>query len=55
MNKHISLTLAILNTIMFVLYFTQLTKVEWYQWIITPLFIAFFTYQWNKERSKRIR
>lgn len=55
MNKHISLTLAILNIIMFVLYFTPLTKVETYQWIITPLFIAFFTYQWNKERSKRIR
>ena len=53
MNKHISLTLAILNIIMFLLYFTPLMKVELYQWIITPLFIAFFTYQWDKERNKR--
>jgi hypothetical protein len=28
MNKYISLTLAILNTVMFGLYFTQLTQVD---------------------------
>lgn len=52
MNKNISLTLAILNTIMFGLYFTQLTQVETYQWIITPLFIVFFTNQYMYERNK---
>ena len=52
MNKNISLTLAILNTIMFGLYFTQLTQVETYQWILTPLFIVFFTHNYIVERNK---
>jgi hypothetical protein len=52
MNKNISLILAILNTIMFGLYFTQLTQVETYQWIMTPLFIVFFTNQYMYERNK---
>jgi len=52
MNKNLALTLAILNTIMFGLYFTQLTQVEIYQWILTPLFIVFFTHNYIVERNK---
>ena len=52
MNKYISLTLAILNTMMFGLYFTQLTQVETYQWILTPLFIVFFTHNYIVQRNK---
>jgi len=52
MNKNISLILAILNTIVFGLYFTQLTQVETYQWIITPLFIVFFTHNYIVQRNK---
>jgi hypothetical protein len=52
MNKYISLVLAILNTIMFGLYFTNTSHIEIYQWIVTPLFAAFFTYIYIKERNK---
>jgi hypothetical protein len=52
MNKYISLTLAILNTVMFGLYFTQLTQVETYQWIMTPLFAALFIKIYITERNK---
>jgi hypothetical protein len=52
MNKYISLTLAILNIIMFGLYFTQLTQVETHQWIMTPLFAALFIKIYITERNK---
>jgi len=52
MNKYISLTLAILNTVMFGLYFTQLTQVETYQWIMTPLFAVLFIKIYITERNK---
>ena len=52
MNKYISLTLAILNTVMFGLYFTQLTQVEIYQWIMTALFAALFIKIYITERNK---
>lgn len=52
MNKKISLTLAILNTIVFGLYFTDTSRVEMYQWITTPLFIVLFTSQYVYERNK---
>jgi len=52
MKKHLSLTLAILNVVMFGLYFTQIERVEIYQWIITPLFAIFFTSRYIDERNK---
>ncbi len=52
MKKHISLTLAILNVVMFGLYFTQIERVEIYQWVITPLFAIFFTSRYIDERNK---
>jgi len=50
--KYFSLTLAILNALMFGLYFTQIERVETYQWIITPLFAIFFTHRYIVERNK---
>ena len=50
--KYFSLTLAILNIVMFGLYFTQPSSVETYQWIITPLFAIFFTWRYIDERNK---
>jgi hypothetical protein len=52
MNKYISLTLAILNIMMFGLYFTQPSMVELYQWIMTPLFAALFIRMYITERNK---
>ncbi len=53
MNKeNVSLVLAILNVVMFGLYFTQIERVETYQWIITPLFVIFFTSRYIDERNK---
>ena len=52
MNKYISLTLAILNTVMFGLYFTQPSTVELYEWITTPLFAALFIKIYITERNK---
>jgi hypothetical protein len=50
--KYFSLTLAILNIVLFGLYFTQIERVETYQWIITPLFVIFFTSRYIDERNK---
>jgi uncharacterized membrane protein YsdA (DUF1294 family) len=52
MNKNLALVLAILNTIVFGLYFTDTSRVETYQWIMTPLFIVLFTSQYMYERNK---
>ena len=53
MNKeNVSLVLAILNVVLFGLYFTQIERVETYQWIITPLFAMFFTSRYIDERNK---
>jgi len=51
--KYLSLTLAILNVVMFGLYFTQIERVEMYQWIITPLFAILFTWRYIDERNKK--
>ena len=52
MKKYISLTLAILNTIMFGLYFTNISHVEMYQWVVTPLFAAFFYIDYLNKRDE---
>lgn len=52
MNKNISLILAILNIIMFGLYFTDTSRVQTYQWIITPMFAIFFTTEYLNKRNK---
>jgi hypothetical protein len=52
MNKNISLILAILNIIMFGLYLTNPSRVEVYQWIITPMFAIFFTVEYLNKRNK---
>ncbi len=53
MNKeNVSLVLAILNIIMFGLYLTNPSRVEVYQWIITPMFAIFFTHRYITERNK---
>jgi hypothetical protein len=50
--KYFSLTLAILNIVMFGLYLLDTSRVETYQWIITPLYAIFFTYNYIVERNK---
>jgi len=50
--KYFSLTLAILNALMFGLYLVDPSRVETYQWIITPLFAIFFTHRYIVERNK---
>jgi hypothetical protein len=50
--KYFSLTLAILNTVMFGLYLLDTSRVETYQWIVTPLYAIFFTYNYIVERNK---
>jgi uncharacterized membrane protein YsdA (DUF1294 family) len=52
MNKNLALVLAILNIIMFGLYFTDTSRVQTYQWIITPMFAIFFTHRYITERNK---
>lgn len=54
MNKNLALVLGILNVIVFVLYFTNTSRVELYQWIITPLFAVLFigTYLNARKNSK---
>jgi len=54
--KYLSLTLAILNTIMFALYFTNVSRVAGHQWVITPMFAVFFYVDYlNKRNDERIR
>jgi uncharacterized membrane protein YsdA (DUF1294 family) len=50
--KYFSLTLAILNIVMFGLYLVDTSRVETYQWIVTPLYAIFFTYNYIVERNK---
>ena len=50
--KYFSLTLAILNIVMFGLYLLDTSRVETYQWIVTPLYAIFFTYNYIVERNK---
>jgi uncharacterized membrane protein YsdA (DUF1294 family) len=52
MSKNLALALAILNTVMFGLYLLDTSRVETYQWIITPLFAVFFTSRYIAERNK---
>ena len=53
MNKYLALTMAILNTILLILYFTNTSRVETYQWIITPMFIIFFTSGYLEQRKNK--
>jgi hypothetical protein len=50
--KYLTLALAILNTVMFGLYLVDPSRVETYQWIVTPLFAIFFTWRYIDERNK---
>jgi len=50
--KYFSLTLAILNIVMFGLYLLDTSRVETYQWIMTPLYAIFFTHNYIVERNK---
>lgn len=50
--KYLSLTLAILNIILFVLYFTNVSRVAGYQWVITPMFAAFFYIDYLNKRNE---
>lgn len=51
--KYLSLTLAILNTMMFGLYILDTSRVETYQWIMTPFFAILFTIHYLQERKKK--
>lgn len=53
MKKYLSLTLAILNTLMFGLYFIQPSAVETYQWVVTPFFAVFFISRYLEERKEK--
>ena len=50
--KYFSLTLAILNIVMFGLYLLDTSRVETYQWIMTPLYAILFTHNYIVERNK---
>jgi hypothetical protein len=50
--KYLSLTLAILNIIVFALYFTNVSNVQGYQWVITPMFVVFFYIDYLDKRNE---
>jgi uncharacterized membrane protein YsdA (DUF1294 family) len=53
MNKNLALVLAIINIIMFGLYFIDTSRVQIYQWIITPMFAIFFTTEYLSKRKNK--